>query len=318
MMQAGVDVALFGWLIAATLQMSTPLILAALGGMFSERSGVVNIGLEGIMLMGAFSAVAATYFTGNPWIGVIAAILSGSLLALAHAIVCVKFKGNHIVSGTGVILFGQGFTTLMLAVIWGRTGNSDSVATLPTVSLDFLQDNPFLHTAFSDLSPITYMAFIMVIVSWYILYKTPFGLRVRASGEDPSTLDSAGVNVEWIRGIGVTMSGALGGLGGAWLSIGFASYFSKLMTTGRGFIALAALIFGNWTPFGVLLAGLFFGFLASLQFAIQLFPGWRWLQDYTNFVQMLPYLLVVVALAGIRKSVPPKAIGTPYVKEKKE
>ncbi len=315
MMQVDVTVLLASWLIAATLQMSTPLILAALGGMFSERSGVVNIGLEGMMLIGAFSAVAATYFTGNPWMGVLASVAAGGLLALAHGIICVKFKGNHIVSGTGVILFAAGFTTLMLEVVWGRKGYSEQVTRLPDISFD--TGNQFLNAAFGQHSPITYIAFIMVIISWYVLYRTPFGLRVRAAGEDPSTLDASGASVEWTRTIAVVISGMLAGLGGAYLSIGFGSAFGKGMTNGRGFIALAALIFGNWTPLGVLLAGLFFGFLNGLQFAIQLVPGLEWLQNFTNFVQMVPYLLVIVALAGIRKSVPPKGIAIPYVKEEK-
>ncbi|MFW9910006.1 MAG: ABC transporter permease [Candidatus Thorarchaeota archaeon] len=317
-MQTDVNILLFGWVIAATLQMATPLILAALGGMFSERSGVVNIGLEGMMLIGAFGAVAATFFTDNPWIGVLAAIGAGGLLAVAHALVCVKFKGNHIVSGTGIILFGLGFTTLMLDVIWDRKGYSEQVTRLPDIRIDAFAGNPFLNTAFGSHSPITYMAFIMVIVSWYVLYKTPFGLRLRAAGEDPSTLDTSGASVEWTRAIGVIISGCLAGLGGAFLSIGFGSAFGKNMTNGRGFIALAALIFGNWTPFGVLIAGLFFGFLGGLQYAIPIVPGLEWLQAYANFVQMIPYVLVVVALAGIRKSVPPKGIAIPYEKEKKE
>ncbi len=316
-MQIDGNFVLFGWLIAATLQMSTPLILAALGGLFSEKSGVVNIGLEGIMLMGAFSAVAVSYYTDDPWLGVLASIGAGGVLALVHAIICVKFKGNHIVSGTGVILFGEGFTTLMIAVIWGRSGVSDSVASLPEVTIDALAENPFLNTAFGSHSPITYIAFIMVAVAWYVMYKTPFGLRVRAAGEDPSTLDTAGVSVEWTRTIGVVISGCLAGLGGAYLSIGFGSYFGKSMVAGRGFISLAALIFGNYNPIGILFAGLFFGFLAGFQFFVPLVPELEWLQAYSNFVHMIPYILVVIALAGIRKSVPPKGIAVPYIKEKK-
>ncbi|NHJ14304.1 MAG: ABC transporter permease [Candidatus Thorarchaeota archaeon] len=300
----------------ATLQGATPLVLTALGGMFSERSGVVNIGLEGMMLIGAFGAVAATFFTNNPWIGVLVAVLSGGMLAAAHAIVCVKFKGNHIVSGTGVILFGVGFTTLMLGVVWGRQGYSPQVEQLPRVNLQpFIGDIPVVGRAFGSQSPIVYWMFIIAIISWYVMYKTPFGLRLRAAGEDPSSLDAAGVNVEWIRFIGVFLSGCLAGLGGAYLSIGFGSAFGKVMTNGRGFIALAALIFGNWTPVGCLLAGLFFGFLNGLQFALVLAPGFEWLQPYSNFIQMIPFVLVIVALAGIRKSVPPKGIAVPYEKE---
>ncbi|MHA1908861.1 MAG: ABC transporter permease [Candidatus Thorarchaeota archaeon] len=316
-MQLDPNILLTAWLISASLQMATPLILAALGGMFSERSGIVNIALEGIMLMGAFAAVAATYFTDNPWLGVFVAIAAGGVLALMHAIICVKYKGDHIVSGTGILLFAAGFTTLMLEVIWDRKGVSESVTQLPEVSVDALAGDPFINAAFNNHSPITFIAIIMVVVSWYVLYRTPLGLRIRASGEDPSTLDTAGVNVSWIRVIGVLLSGLLAGLAGAYLSIGFGSAFGKAMTSGKGFIALAALIFGNWTPGGVLGAGLFFGFLDGLQFAIQLAPAFAWLEQYTAFVQIIPYVLVVVALAGIRKSRAPKGIAIPYEKEKK-
>ncbi len=304
-----------GWLLKATLQMATPLVLTALGGMFSERTGVVNIGLEGMMLVGAFSAVAGTFYSGNPWIGLIIACIAGGVLAGVHALVCVKFKGNHIVSGTGIILFGLGITTLGLQVVWGQQGLSPSVERLPEVVIPQIQSTPLLGTAFSSLSPIVYFMFIITALSWYVLYRTPFGLRIRAAGEDPSTLDAAGVNVEWTRIIGVVISGCLAGLGGAYLSIGFENAFGKGMTAGKGFIALAAMIFGNWTPIGCFLAGLFFGFVTGLQFVIPILaPG---LIQLTNLVKIIPYALVIIALAGIRRSIPPKAIAIPYEKEKK-
>ncbi|MCF2137654.1 MAG: ABC transporter permease [Candidatus Thorarchaeota archaeon] len=316
MMQAGdiFTLVMIGWLIKTTLQMATPLVLTALGGMFSERTGVVNIGLEGMMLIGAFSAVAATYFTSDPWIGVLVGVIAGGMLAAIHAIICVKLKGDHIVSGTGVILFAGGFTTLMLDVIWGAKGISDEVSKLPQVVIPGIQDVPLIGTIFGSLSPIVYFMFIATILSWYVLYRTPLGLRIRAAGEDPSTLDAAGVNVEIIRIVGVILSGCLAGLGGAYLSIGFGSRFGKMMTAGRGFIALAALIFGNWSPKGSFLAGTFFGFLEGLQMYIALsFPD---LLPFSNFVRMIPYILVVIALAGIRRSVPPKGIAIPYEKER--
>jgi ABC-type uncharacterized transport system permease subunit len=301
-------------LIRTTIQLSTPLVLAAIGGMYSERSGIVNIGLEGMMLIGAFGAVAGTFFSHNPWIGVLFSVIAGGALAAVHAIITVKLKGNHIISGTGVILFATGFTTLMLFVIWGQRGVSDEVTKLPQVVIPELQGIPLIGDIFGSLSPIVYMMFIAVAISWFVMYKTPFGLRVRASGEDPSTLDAAGVNVETIRLVAVIISGCLAGLGGAYLSIGYGSRFGKLMTSGRGFIALAALIFGGWTPIGCFLAGTFFGFLDALQAWISLnFPV---LLPYNNFIKMIPFILVVVALAGIGRSRPPKAVGTPYEKEK--
>lgn len=308
------SVLMIAWLIKTTLQMSTPLILTALGGMFSERSGIVNIGLEGMMLIGAFGAVAATYFSNNPWIGIAVSVIAGGLLAAVHAIITVKLKGNHIVSGTGVILFATGFTTLMLEVIWQARGISDEVTRVPQVIIPTIQGIPIIGEVFGSMSPMIYMMFFAVIISWVIMYKTPFGLRLRAAGEDPSALDAAGVNVETIRFVAVIISGCLAGLGGACLSIGFGSRFGKLMTSGRGFIALAALIFGGWRPIGCFLAGMFFGFLDALQSFISLVVPE--LLPYNNFIQMIPYILVVIALAGIGRARPPKAVGTNYEKEK--
>ncbi len=304
-----------GWLVSITMQMGTPLILTALGGMFSERGGVVNIGLEGMMLMGAYTGAAVTWYIGDPLIGVISACAAGGLLAAVHGVICVKYKGDHIVSGTGVILFGAGFTTVMLQLTWGTKGHGDLVTnTIPDIVIPQIVDVPFWGPAFSVISPIVILMFVITAISWFVLYRTPFGLRLRAAGEDPSTLDSAGASVEWTRIIGVIISGALAGLGGAYLSIGFGSAFAKGMTSGRGFISLAALIFGNWTPVGVLGAGLFFGFLDGLNFFIQIyFPV---LLPFANYIAMLPFVLVVVALGLIRRSVPPKDIGNPYVKEK--
>jgi simple sugar transport system permease protein len=304
-----------GWLVSITMQMATPLVLTGLGGMFSERGGVVNIGLEGMMLMGAFTGAAVTWYIGDPLIGVIAACFAGGLLAAVHGVICVKYKGNHIVSGTGVILFGAGFSTIMLQLVWGTKGHGDVIRnTIPDIVIPGIQEHPFFGPAFNVISPVVVFMFAMTIISWFILFRTPFGLRLRAAGEDPSTLDSAGASVEWTRVIGVIMSGVLAGLGGAYMSIGFGSAFAKGMTAGRGFISLAALIFGNWTPVGVLVAGLFFGFLDGLNFFIQIyFPA---LLPFANYIAMLPFVLVVVALGLIRKSVPPKDIGRPYVKEK--
>jgi simple sugar transport system permease protein len=312
-----------GWLVSITMQMGTPLILTGLGGMFSERGGVVNIGLEGMMLMGAFTGAAVTWYLGDPWIGLIAAGMAGGLLAAVHGVICVKYKGDHIVSGTGVILFGAGFSTIMLQLVWGTKGHGAQIAnTVPdiiitedTPLIGWISGHPFFGPAISVLSPIVIFMFVLTAISWFVLFRTPFGLRLRAAGEDPSTLDSAGASVEWTRVIGVIISGILAGLGGAYMSIGFGSAFAKGMTNGRGFISLAALIFGNWTPFGVLGAGLFFGFLDGLNFFIQIyFPA---LLPFANFIAMLPFVLVVVALGLIRRSVPPKAIAIPYEKEKK-
>ena len=307
-------------LVLLSFQMSVPLVLTALGGMFSERSGVVNIGLEGMMLVGAFSAVAVTFIAQNPWIGLLGASLGGGALALVHAIICVKFKGNHIVSGAGLILIGAGLTDFGSKVVWGHKGYSDPLPltlVLPKVNIPGAENIPVIGYAISSMSPMIYVMFLLTIVCWYVLYKTPFGLRLRSAGEDPSTLDAAGVNVEHIRITGVVISGMMAGLGGAYLSIGYNSAFGSGMTAGRGFISLAALIFGNWTPIGCFLAGMFFGFLYGLRILIEGLQQFAFLDPYSEFVAMIPYVFVIVALAGIRRSIPPKAIGVPYEKEKR-
>ncbi len=301
-----IDVLFWGWIIQATLTLGTPLVLAGLGGMFSERSGVVNIALEGLMLMGAWAAVAASWYTDNPWIGVFAAVISGLILGAVHGLISVKLKGNQIVSGTGIILFAAGFTTLMLWVIWGTAGASDQVVTLPEVRVPIV----------GLVSPLTFAMLALIPICWYILYRTPFGLRLRAAGEDPSTLDTAGISVENYRMYGVLISGMLAAIAGAQMSIGFGSRFTIGMTAGNGFLALAALIFGNWNPIGTLFAGLFFGFLQAISYGVQFAPGWEWLVGYSSFINMIPYISVIVALGIIRRSVPPKAIGVPYIKEK--
>ncbi|MGY5875892.1 MAG: ABC transporter permease [Candidatus Thorarchaeota archaeon] len=308
---------IIGIVLKLTLEAAAPLVLAALGGMFSERSGVVNIGLEGIMLVGAVSAAAVSFITRNPWLGILVGVSAGAVMGLVHAIVCVKYKGNHIVSGTGIILFGAGFSTLMLQVVWGQEGASERVPTIPEIGSSDLSGIPFLGPLLGGVSPIVYFMFVLIIICWYVLYKTPFGLRLRAAGEDPSTLDAAGISVERMRYAGVILSGILAGLAGAYLSISFQSRFSRGMTSGRGFIALAAMIFGNWNPFGILFAGLFFGFLQRLSDVLQIvnIPALQFLQEFNFIIFILPYVLVVIALAGIRKSVPPKGIAVPYEKE---
>lgn len=301
-----IDVQFWGWILNATLVLGTPLVLAGLGGMFSERSGVVNIALEGMMLMGGWAAVAACWFTDNPWIGILAALISGLILGAVHGIISVKLKGNQIVSGTGIILFATGFTTLMLWVIWGTAGASDAVVPLPEIRLPFI----------GLVSPLIFVMFALIPICWYILYRTSFGLRLRAAGEDPSTLDTAGISVENYRMYGVLISGMLAAIAGAQMSIGFGSRFTVGMTAGNGFVALAAMIFGNWNPIGVLFAGLFFGFLQAISYGVQFAPGWEWLIGYSSFINMIPYIAVIVALGIIRRSVPPKAIAVPYIKEK--
>jgi general nucleoside transport system permease protein len=281
-------------LIASTIRLSTPLILAALGGLYSERGGVINIALEGMMLAGAFTAAAVTVFTHSPWAGLLAAVIAGLMVAALHAVVTINFRADQVVSGAAINILFLGVPALLSGALFESTGATPQ---LP-------RDQTLPNT-------LVYLAFILVAVTAYVIYRTRFGLRLRAVGENPEAAMAAGVSVTRMRYAGVLISGALAALGGAYLSIGQSSLFTRNMTAGRGFIALAALIFGKWDPVGALLACLFFGFAEAVAIRMQ------GTVDIPNqFIQMIPYVLTMVVLAGwIGRATPPKALGTPYVKE---
>jgi general nucleoside transport system permease protein len=296
----------------SAIRLATPLILAALGGMFSERSGVINIALEGLMLAGAFTAASTTWYTHSPWVGLASAILAGAAIALIHAVACIRYRADQVVSGTAINILLTGVPALLSGAFFLSTGST------PQVPRDELNFYRFLPGNLAErLPPVpVIIAFALVPVSWYVLYKTPFGLRLRAVGENPEAADAAGVSVKRMRYTAVLLSGALAGIGGAYLSIGQSSLFTRNMSAGRGFIALAALIFGKWRPVQTMLACLLFGFTEAV--AIQLqgvhFGGE---EIPTQFVQIIPYVLTIVVLAGfIGQSRAPRSLGIPYQKER--
>jgi simple sugar transport system permease protein len=288
-------------LIPSTIRLATPLILAALGGLFSERSGVINIALEAMMLAGAFTAAAVTYATGSPWIGLVAAIGAGLAIAFVHAVASIRSQADQVVVGTALNILMVGLPGFLSGALFLSSGST------PQIPIDQLIPR----------APIV-LAFAAAPLTWYVIYHTPFGLRLRAVGENPEAADAAGVNVPRIRYIAVLVSGALAAVGGAYLSIGQSSLFTRNMTSGRGFIALAALIFGKWRPLQTLLACLFFGFMEAVtiqvQGAVKLPSG----EDIpVQFIQMVPYVLTIVVLAGfIGYSRPPRALGHPYGKDR--
>ena len=295
-------------LIAASIRLATPLSLAALGGVFSERSGVVNIALEGMLLNGAFAAVVATHYSGNPWVGVLAALAVGVATALIHALVTVTFKADHIVSGVAVNLLALGATQFLCWVVYGNSGNSERVIGLSPWRIPLIDRIPVLGRILSGHSPLVYIALGAVILAHFLLFKTVFGLRLRSVGEHPLAADTMGVKVTLMRYAGVLISGALAGLGGAFLSLN-THYFVKNMSAGRGFIALAAMIFGKWTPFGAAGACLLFGFLEALQMSLQ--GG----GIPTQFIQMIPYLATMLVLvSAVGRATPPASVGRPYIK----
>ena len=299
-------------LFAAALRMATPIAFASLGGIFSERAGIINIGLEGMMLTSAFTGVAASYFSGNPWLGVLAAVLVGGLLGLFHALLTVKFVGDQIVSGTGINIFALGFTAYMSQVLWGSRGASESVQGLRVVSIPLLKDIPIIGEVIGAHTPLVYLMLIVTVLSHVVLFKTPIGLRIRAVGEHPAAADTAGIDVFKTKYLCVMVSGMLAGLGGAFLSLGHLNLFAWGMTGGRGFIAMAAMIFGKWTPFGAFGASFLFGFAYALQMRLQtleLLPP--------QIILAIPYILTVIVLAGVvgwLKAIPPSDY-KPYVKE---
>lgn len=285
-------------LILSSFRFATPLILAALGGIFSEKSGVINIALEGIMLFGAFAAVLGSGLTGNPWIGVVYAIVAGVLFAAILATVSIVFKADQIVVATGINIFASGLTIFLLQIFFGVKGTSPQVRRLP-----------FLRIFDVRFSVLTYIALILVPIVYYFFYKTHWGLRIRSIGEHPAAADTLGINVNRWRFICVLISGVLAGLAGAHLSIGDGNAFVREMSAGRGFIALAAMIFGKWHPVGALGAAMLFGFAEAVAVRVDFafIPS--------ELISSIPYVLTIVVLAGfISKANPPKASGKPYDK----
>jgi general nucleoside transport system permease protein len=302
----------FVWsaLLAATLRFATPLVFAAIGGLFSERAGVVNIGLEGMMLTGAFFAILAADKTGSWPAGILAAMLAGGLLAFVHALFSIHLQADQIVSGTAINFLALGVTGYVYIDVYGTQGVPTGVARIPDVTIPGLESLHFVGPVLGELNLMIWLGFAVVAGAYVVLFKTPVGLRLRAVGEHPRAADTVGISVYGVRYACVTFSGVLAALGGAYLSIGFSGQFAENMTKGRGFIALAALIFGNWRPLGAFAAALLFGFSSALA---QRLPEYS--ESGATLFQALPYVLTLIAVAGlIGRSIPPAAIGRPYRK----
>ena len=300
----------FGTLLASTIRNATPLIFAALGGMFSERGGVVNIGLEGLMLIAAFAGVVGAHLSGNAWIGLGSALAAGLLFALIHALMCITFEADQIISGTAINLLALGGTGFLMVEIFGGGGTSPRVEGFKEIPIPLLSDIPVIGSALFSQSLLVYLMYLLIPITYFVVFRTPFGLRLRATGEVPEAVETAGVSVWRMRYYGVALSGLLAALGGAYLSMGILSAFTENMTGGRGFIALAALIFGRWNPIGAAAAALLFGFGLAVTFQVpqEAIP--------IEFIQMVPYILTIVALAGFGgRAIAPAAIGKPYRKE---
>lgn len=302
-------------IISTTLMYSTPLIYTALGGVFSENSGIVNIGLEGMMTIGAFTGAAVGFLTGNPWIAFLAGGLAGALFALIHGIATIKFNADHTISGVAINLLAPGFALFLAKIMF------DGATTTPTISMEnkmprifngTFQSGSILDTIFNNYATV-YIAFILVIVAYYVLYKTKFGLRIRAVGEHPGAADTLGINVSRVRYSGVLISGFLAGLGGASMSLALVSSFRPTLVSGQGYIAMAAVIFGKWRPQWAALACLLFGFSTALSvyFGSPTLP----FKINENLLSMIPYVVTLIVLVlFVKSSKAPSALGKAYKK----
>ena len=314
-------------ILGSGIRLSVPLILACFAGLWSERSGVVDIGLEGKILTGAFAAAVAATYTGSAWAGLLAGVVATVALSLVHGYASIDQRANQIVSGTAIFMVADGMTALIGNAIWGQGGRTPQ---LPDEALFHPLNLPFADAArpFPVLGPIyadlisghdvlTYFAFALAPLSYWALYSTRFGLRLRAVGENPAAVDTAGISVRGLRYAAVMICGVLVGLSGVYLSISQAAYFQPHMSAGKGYIALAALVFAKWRPWPALATCLLFGVLDALAIRMQgtVLPGIGAVP--VQAIQALPYILTVVLLAGfIGKAIPPKASGVPYVKER--
>jgi simple sugar transport system permease protein len=297
-------------LFAATLRFATPLVFAAVGGLYSERSGVVNIGLEGMMLTGAFFGVYVTAETSSWVAGLFGAAGAAAVMALVHAFFSIHLRADQIVSGFAINILALGITGYLYRSIYGTEG-TPTIDRIPSVTIPLIEDIPFVGDIIGTMNVMIWLALILVAVSWFFVFRTPWGLRLRSVGEHPRAADTVGIDVFRVRYLAVVTSGALAGLGGAYLSFGLLGRFNENMTAGRGFLALAVLILGKWHPVGALGAALLFGFSQALGNSLQTSAGLS-----ANLVSILPYALTLVVLVGVvGRSIPPAAVGRPYRKQ---
>lgn len=309
----------------STVRIATPLMLCAMAGIFSERSGIVDISLEGKLLSGAFVAATVTALTGNAWLGLGCAMLAGIFMSLIHGFACITNRGDQVVSGVAINILASGLTVVLGIALFRRGGQTPSLpredrfTPIEWIGVDAMDSIPVIGAIYRQLisghSLLVYAAILAVPLTAFILYRTRFGLRLRAVGEVPEAVDSAGVSVAWLRYRALIMGGLLCGVAGAYLSISQGSNFVREMSAGKGYIALAAVIFGNWRPLTAFLACLLFGFLEAWTSRLQGTTIWLLEDIPTPLMQALPYVLTVLLLAGfIGKPRPPAAIGKPYVK----
>lgn len=290
-------------IISSMLFMSIPLILAALGGVFSVRAGIMALGLESMILTGAYTAVVGSYYSGNAWIGFLCGILGGILFGICHGVLCIRYKVNQVISGIGLNLLATAASTLLMQIIWGNKGSSESVQSI-TTRLTMFKDIPILGEILSKQSIVLVFTIILAVAGWFLLFKTPFGLRLRMVGENPKAASTMGIPVKRMKYIGVIICGALAGMAGAYLSIDNLNMFVRDMSASRGYIAIAIAILSRYNPLGVLLCGGLFGLCDAIQI---------YAQGYgipSQLVQMIPYIVTLIVLTvGVKNIQPPAGVG---------
>jgi len=290
--------------VAMTLKLSIPLVLGAMCGTIAERGGIILLGVEGLMLIGAFSGVLGSYLTGNAYMGLLLSMAAGAVLGLLYAMFCLKLRAHQSVVGVGVNMFASGLTAVLLKVFWQREGMTDPVVSVKNVSVPGLKDIPVLRVLFHDQSPYLYLTFLIVLGVWFVFYRTKAGLRYRAIGEQPFAAQTSGINVNRYRYVAMAAAGMIAGIGGSFLSLSQNNLFVVDMVAGRGFMGLAANIFGGWSPLGSLGAGMIFAVAQSARFYL---PD---IHIPTQFVQMLPYALTLFILLFVgKKAKGPEALG---------
>lgn len=290
-------------MVLSTIRMAIPLALAAVGATICERSGVINLGIEGMMLLGAFGGVLGTHLTGSPWLGVLTALLIGAVVGLLYAVLCLRFRGNQSVTGVGLNIFATGLTVVLTRAIWDSDGLSGTVTQLPNVTVPGLSAIPVVGALFKNQSPYFFITIAVVAIAWVVLYRSKQGLRLRAIGDHPQAASTVGIPVARYRYVAVMVCGMLCSLGGSYLSIVQNNMFVNNMVAGRGFMALAANIFGGWSPLGSGLASLAFAFAQAVRIILDI-------DIPSQFLQMLPYLLTLLVLVGVgRKVKGPAAAG---------
>lgn len=306
----GDSLTFFSDYLVASLRLAVPLAFAALGGLYSERSGVLNIALEGMLLTGAFASAVATFLTNNVWIGVLAAVMAGGLVGLLHALLCVTLRVDQLVSGLAINLVAAGLTSFLARLVF--SSGAQRLPGIEAISIPSLANLPIVGPLLFNQDILVYFLIFLVIFTNYFLFYTSPGLTLRAVGEYPRAADTAGISVHLVRYLSVAIAGCLAGLGGAYLTLVQVKFFAEGMSAGKGFIAIAALIFGKWHPVGTALACLLFGATEALQLRIQALGA----NIPYQFLVMLPYAIALLALVGLAgKSTPPAALGIPYPKE---